>query len=240
MSGHLIVTGSAGGIGRSIATKFLTNGWAVTGIDRAQGTIRHERYVHREADITDEAAVEQAFAAACASQPVTATIANAAVTDLGHRLVTDLDYDVWRKVLHTNVDGAFLTARAAARSMKSGGNIVFVTSSLAFFDQAKTNDAPYCASKSAVEMLMRVMALELAPAGINVNTLFPSVKIATGFFAHLPDREQAELAPSTILDETALFLCGMAAGHLTGVSLDQERWDSEPEYRARLERGEGR
>ena len=240
MSGHLVITGSAGGIGRSIATKFLTNGWAVTGIDRARGTIRHDGYAHREADITDEAAVDEAFAAACERQPVMATIANAAVTDLDHRMVVDLDYDVWRKVLHTNVDGAFLTARAAARSMKNGGNIVFVTSSLAFFDHAQPNDAPYCASKSVVEMLMRVMAQELAPAGINVNTLFPSVKIATGFFAHLPDRQRAELAPSSILDETALFLCSMAAGHLTGVSLDQERWDSDPGYRARLEQGEWR
>ena len=121
--------------------------------------------------------------------------------------------------------------------MPTRGNIVFVTSSLAFFREAKSNDAPYCASKSAVEMLMRVLALEVADRGINVNTLFPSVTILTGFFAHLPPEEQAELAPPTILDDDRAVPRRLPPGALTGASLDQQRWDADPAYRAALREG---
>ena len=237
MSRHILITGSAGGIGCSIARRFLREGWIVTGIDRAEGAIEHENYTHDTLDITDEIAMNRAFGQATSRAQLTAVIANAAVTDMGHHCVSDLNYETWQNVLRVNVDGAFLTARAAARSMVSGGNIIFITSSLAFADNAIANDAPYSASKAAVEMLKQVLALELIPSGINVNTLFPSAKIATGFFSHLPAHQQTDLAPANILDETALFLAGLAPGVLTGVSLDQARWDSDPSYRKMLEEG---
>lgn len=118
-----------------------------------------------------------------------------------------------------------------------GAKIVFVTSSLAFLDQAKADDAPYCASKAAVEMLARVLARELAEDRVNVNTLYPSVKIDTGFFAHLTQAERAELARPDILDGPAAFLAGLAPGALTGISLDQRRWDEDASYRLSLMEG---
>lgn len=234
---HVVITGSVGGIGRALTERFLAEGWNVTGIDRVEAPPLEGAYQHLFADITDELMIDAAFVRASAIAPIKAVISNAAVTDLDHKRVIDLSYAAWTKVMRVNVDGAFLTARAAARNMANGGNIVFVTSSLAFFSEAKSNDAPYCTSKSAVEMLMRVMALELSNKGINVNTLFPSVKIRTGFFAHLPPAEQAKLAPPGILDEPALFLAGLKPGHLTGHSLDQQRWDDDPAYCQALREG---
>ena len=113
-----------------------------------------------------------------------------------------------------------------------GGNIVFVTSSLARLSDAQAGDAPYCTSKAAIEMLTRVLAIELEPHRINVNTLFPSVIIDTGFFAHWPQAERAKLAPATLLNETATFLATLPAGAASGQSLDQQRWDEDPAYRA--------
>lgn len=237
MSRHVVITGAAGGLGRSLVGGFLSAGWQITGIDLGEAAIDHPRYTHARADITSEPQLSAAFDEAAAHAPISAVIANAALTDMDHKPVIELDYAVWQRVLRVNVDGAFLTARAAARHMNHGGNIVFVTSSLAFLDQAKANDAPYCASKSAVEMLMRVLALELAAQGVNVNTVFPSVKIDTGFFAHLPESERRGLARPDILNETALFLATRAGGQLTGISLDQQRWDDDPAYRAQIEKG---
>ena len=234
---HIVITGTAGGIGAALARRFLDDGRRITGIDRhpgPDGLIGHRRFRAVEADTTDETAMASAFDAAWEDSPVGAVIANAAVTDLQHRLAIDLPLDTWRTILRTNVDGAFVTARLAARHMvKQGrGNIVFVTSSLARLSDALPGDAPYCTSKAAIEMLARVMARELAAHGVTVNTLFPSVKIDTGFFAHLAADERADLAPATILNATAAVLVDLPAGGVTGQSLDQERWDRDAGYQA--------
>lgn len=233
---HVLITGAAGGIGSALAHHFSKSGWLVSGIDVGAAGIDVPGYRHYQADITDEPALSDAFEAAARSAPLDAVIANAALTDVDHRLVVDLDYRTWQRIMRVNVDGAFLTGRLAARHMRGQerGNIVFVTSSLAFLDQAKANDAPYCASKSAVEMFARVLALEVAAAGINVNTLFPSVKIDTGFFAHLPAAERESLARPDLLNETAMFLASLGPGKLTGLSLDQQKWDDDSAYRDSL------
>lgn len=235
MNGQVVITGAAGGIGAALAEHFLGLGQAVAGIDVTPFPTRLRAapgFVGLRADITEDSAVEAAFEEATARGPITACIANAAVTDLDHHDTLTLPYATWARVLRVNVDGAFLTARAAARRM-GAGNIVFVTSSLAFLAQAKANDAPYCTSKAAVEMLARVMALELAPRGINVNTLYPSVIIDTGFFAHWSKEERRRLlSPPAILNASAEFLAELAPGAATGRSLDQDRWDRDAGYRA--------
>jgi 3-oxoacyl-[acyl-carrier protein] reductase len=240
VSGAIVITGAGRGIGAALAGHFLADGRAVFGIDvggAGRALAGRAGYRHLQADVTDEAAMEAAFAAIFAAGPVSAVIANAAVTDIEHRRVADLAYATWQRVLRINVDGAFVTGRAAARGLvaQGGGNIVFVTSSLALLDQALAGDAPYCTSKAAVEMFARVLARELAPAGVNVNTLYPSVKVDTGFFAHLDAGERAELARPDILDRSAAFLAGLPPGTITGTSLDQQRFDADPAYRAGLE-----
>lgn len=231
---HIVITGAAGGIGAALAAHFARNGWRVTAIDVAEMPSPERASITPfVADITDEAAMGDIFDKAASHAPIDAVIANAAVTDLDHSHVVDMPYEVWRKVLRVNIDGAFLTARGAARSMRrtGGGNLVFVTSSLARLSDAKAGDAPYCTSKAAVEMLARVLAIELAEDRINVNTLFPSTIIDTGFFAHWPEAERVKLAPPTILNETARFLATLPAGAATGRSLDQQRWEEDASYR---------
>ena len=233
---HVLITGAAGGIGSALAHHFAKSGWLVSGIDVGATGIDAPIYRHYQADVTDEPALSNIFDTATRRAPLDAVIANAALTDLDHRLAVDLDYGTWQRIMRVNIDGAFLTGRLAARHMRGQGrgNIAFVTSSLAFLDQAKSNDAPYCASKSAVEMFARVLALEVAAEGINVNTLFPSVKIDTGFFAHLPEAERESLARPDLLNETAMFLASLAPGTLTGMSLDQQKWDDDGAYRESL------
>ncbi len=233
---HIVITGAARGIGKALAERFLAEDWLVSGIDLGTAALADPAYRHAVADVTDELAFETALEEAWARAPVAAVIGSAALTDLAHRAAIDLPYADWQRILRVNIDGAFLTGRLAGRRMaaQGHGNIVFVTSSLAFLDQAKAEDAPYCTSKSGVEMLARVLALELGPKGVNVNTLFPSVKIDTGFFAHLSEIERAELAPPSILDSAALWLAGRTPGYHGPVSIDQERYDADPAYRASL------
>jgi 3-oxoacyl-[acyl-carrier protein] reductase len=235
---HVVITGAAGGLGAALSRHFLGLGCQVTGLDRAElpaDLIATPRFVAQQADIVDEAAMEAAMEEAAARGPLSAVVANAAVTDLEHHDTLKIPYEIWQRVLRVNVDGAFVTARSAARRMAQaggGGNIVFVTSSLALLSEAREGDAPYCASKAAVEMLARVMAKEYAGYGINVNTVYPSVMIDTGFFSHWSASARAELAPPTVLNETVEHLAALRPGAVTGRSLDHERWGGDPAYRA--------
>ena len=238
---HIVITGAAGGIGAALAAHFLQLDWQVTAIDVRRDMpselVDHGRFIGVKADIRDENDMQAAFDQAAGRAPIDAVIGNAAVTDPEHRHAVDMPYGIWKTIMRVNIDGAFLTARCAARRMRltGGGNIVFVTSSLARLPDAQAGDAPYCTSKAAVEMLARVLAAEFKPDGINVNTLFPSVMIDTGFFAHWPDAERRALSPATTRNDTAAFLAMVPAGAITGRSLDQSAWDHDPVYRATWE-----
>jgi 3-oxoacyl-[acyl-carrier protein] reductase len=88
----------------------------------------------------------------------------------------ELKFEVWKKVMVTNVDGTFLLSCAAARKMIAqgqGGSIVNISSLASKIAQAKA--AAYSASKAAVNALSRSMALDLAPDGIRVNAICPGI-----------------------------------------------------------------
>lgn len=88
----------------------------------------------------------------------------------------EMDISDWDRVMAVNVRGTFLICQAAAQLMvkqKHGGVIVTISSGSARF--ARVGSAHYCASKAAVVMLTRVMALELAPHNIRVNSVSPGI-----------------------------------------------------------------
>jgi 3-oxoacyl-[acyl-carrier protein] reductase len=88
----------------------------------------------------------------------------------------ELPYEVWKKVMVTNVDGTFLLSCAAARKMIAqghGGSIVNISSIASKIAAAKA--AAYSASKAAINALSRSMALDLAPNGIRVNAVCPGL-----------------------------------------------------------------
>jgi 3-oxoacyl-[acyl-carrier protein] reductase len=89
---------------------------------------------------------------------------------------TELSYEVWKKVLVTNLDGTFLLSRAAARQMLAqgdGGSIVNISSIASKL--AGPNTAAYSSSKAGINALSRAMAMELAPKGIRVNAVCPGI-----------------------------------------------------------------
>ena len=85
----------------------------------------------------------------------------------------DTDDEAWRRVMATNVDGAFFMARAAIRTMKEtgGGAIINLASTVGLVGTAGM--PAYCASKGAVVNLTRALALDHATDGIRVNAVCP-------------------------------------------------------------------
>ena len=92
------------------------------------------------------------------------------------KIVAELDFAEWRKVLSINLDGVFLTCRAVAAAMikaRKGGRIINIASTAARI--VEVGLSAYGVSKAGVWMLTRVMAAELAPYNITVNAIGPGL-----------------------------------------------------------------
>ncbi|HKU81766.1 MAG TPA: SDR family oxidoreductase, partial [Candidatus Tumulicola sp.] len=137
--------------------------------------------------------------------------------------------DVWRNVIEVNLTGTWLCSQTAAQQMvrqKRGGRILNISS--VHEDLTMPTNAPYCASKGGVRMLMRTIAVELAPYGITVNDVCPGA-VDTPMDAALKN-DPAEM--QSLLDEIPLhrmakpeeiaglcvFLASDAAAYVTGAS----------------------
>jgi NAD(P)-dependent dehydrogenase (short-subunit alcohol dehydrogenase family) len=88
--------------------------------------------------------------------------------------VAETDPAEWRRVMTTDLDGAFWTARAAVpHVVASRGSVIFVSSIGA--DMAGAFGAPYHVAKAGVNALMKVLAKEVASAGVRVNCIAPGL-----------------------------------------------------------------
>ncbi|HET9205457.1 MAG TPA: SDR family oxidoreductase, partial [Burkholderiaceae bacterium] len=126
-------------------------------------------------DVGDEAQVEAAFAQSVAALggSVDACFANAGVSSKGTPML-EMTLEEFRRVQRVNVEGVFLTFRAAARHMAArnqGGSLVATASTAALEGAARNSH--YGASKGAVTSYVRALAVELARHKIRVNSILP-------------------------------------------------------------------
>ena len=234
-----LVTGAAGGIGRSIAATLARDGYAVMVSDRQAEDL--ERVVKDLAstaasvdacpfDLSVERGVER-LVDRCVSKwgRVDALINNAAYH--GRRLAAlKLNAGEWRDVFQVNVLAPASLSIAAARHMaiQGGGcivNIGSVQSSLPV-----PTYAPYVASKAALEGMTRAFASELGADNIRVNAVLPGVIGTEAFSSELRSlsTHPAENSPASLLRrlggaediaEMVAFLVSPKAAFITGASL---------------------
>ena len=131
------------------------------------------------------------------------------------------------KVMAVNLTGPFLCAQAAARQMlKQGGGGRILNISSIHEDLPMPGNAPYCASKGGLRMLMRTMAVELAPHGITVNNIGPGAiftpidkdveadaKMEAALMAEIPMGRWGK--PEEVA-RLAVFLASEDAAYMTG------------------------
>jgi NAD(P)-dependent dehydrogenase (short-subunit alcohol dehydrogenase family) len=169
-----IVTGAAGGIGGATARLFLDLGAKVMLTDREDAKLcESENVPTAAADCTDEAAMEALVAATVERfGRLDMMVANAGIEGaLGP--VDQLDLDEFERVLRVNVLGVWLAIKHAAPAMKAAGGGAIVALSSVAGAIGFPGMAAYTASKHAVFGLVKVAALELAPAKIRVNAVAP-------------------------------------------------------------------
>lgn len=166
-----LVTGAASGIGLATAQRLADTGVArlvLTDLDaEALAKVSLPCPVDRIAgDVRDE---EHWAEVAPYLDGLNLAVVNAGVAGAG--VIAELPVDEWRRIVSVNLDGAFLTLRAAMRAMTDGGAIVVVASAAGI--KAEPGVAAYGASKAALLHLARVAAKEGAPR-LRVNAIAPA------------------------------------------------------------------
>ena len=157
----IIITGASSGIGRETARYFLENGWRVGLIARradALAEITHDNAIQLPCDVTDEKAVDAAFAA---FGHLDVLFNNAGM--FGPQTTIDqIALDDWKQVVDVNLTGMFLCARAAFRQMRAqtpqGGRIINNGSISAY--TPREGSICYTATKHGVSGLTKTLSLD--------------------------------------------------------------------------------
>jgi NAD(P)-dependent dehydrogenase (short-subunit alcohol dehydrogenase family) len=182
-----LVTGGGGGIGLSCAQRLAADGASVTIVGRSEDRL-HAGVAAIEAvaadgatvqavptDVTDEASVAAAVAAATAPSGRLDGIVSSAGGSETIGPITQIDVEAWRRTVDLNLTGTMLTIKHGARVMaRQGGGSIVAISSIAGVVTHRWFGA-YGPAKAGLEMLCMVAADELGASGVRVNTVRPGL-----------------------------------------------------------------
>lgn len=228
-----LVTGASRGIGRATAITLAKNGANLILISRTIETLNElaksikEQYqveVSTAAiDISKENAVDELSKVVATVGRVDILVNNAGICNLSKEFV-DVADDIWSKTFDTNVFGLVRVSKVIVPYLKQqkSGKIVNI-SSLASEVGGIATSADYVASKGAVLSLSKSLARELAPYGVNVNTIAPGF-VKTDMTEHMPINVNKiplrRVAEPQDIANAVLFLVTEASRCITGTTLD--------------------
>jgi NAD(P)-dependent dehydrogenase (short-subunit alcohol dehydrogenase family) len=232
-----IVTGAGKGIGRAIALSLAECGAKLVIASRSKDELDKVAAEIKENDgdaipvVTDLMVNEQINGLVQATMKtygrIDILVNNAARSFL--KPLMDLREDGWDKIFNVNCKAVFLLSRAAAKIMgqHGGGKIINITSVEAV--RGGAGMGAYNASKAALSMLTKCMAVEWAHLNLNVNAVGPGLTktafsqplwadpaVDQKYMSRVPKRRLAE--PTDIVG-AVIFLCSEDAGFITGQSI---------------------
>lgn len=222
-----LVTGGTGALGRAVVQRLHADGAVVhvtwlSEAERDDFVAAHGGSVpvtlHR-ADVTDAPSVDALFAEAGPVDVLANVVGGFALAPLA-----ETTPELWRKMLALNATTAFLCSRAAVAGMRRArrGRIVNVAAQPALGRGAASMSA-YAASKAAVLNLTYSLSRELAPEGITVNAIVPSVIDTPANRAAMRDADRTKwLAPEEVAGVIA-FLASDDAAIVTGSAVNLSR-----------------
>ncbi|MFI5783863.1 SDR family NAD(P)-dependent oxidoreductase [Nocardia sp. NPDC051570] len=230
-----LVTGSSRGIGRAIALRFAAAGANVV-VNYAKDKVAADevvaaaiesggRAIAVRADVSDVGEIDRLFRTAVEQfGRLDIVVANAGLekVDVPVVAITEEDFDLLFRV---NTKGPVFVLRAAARHIADGGRIINIASSSTVRPQPGLG--LYGTSKTAPKYLVRVLALELGPRGITVNSLVPGPIEGAGIFTGVADDDPykkallesvpiGRLATVTDVADVAEFLASDRSVFITG------------------------
>lgn len=235
MEGKVAVITGAGrtsGIGASMAEMFCREGAKVmvVGVSGQQDEVASrigESCVPFQADLSASDQVQAMFRHAVARFGKVNVLVNNAGAEGAIVHTAEYPEDEFDRVWAVNVRSAFLCMRYAIPLMlQAGGGSIVTTSSMSSLVAFPKMPA-YCASKSAVSMLTRVVAVEYANQGIRANVICPG-PVVTGMTAGMPQQYIAAVNKAVPLNRMAdpveianlgVFLASDESSYITGASI---------------------
>ncbi|ESX98057.1 SDR family NAD(P)-dependent oxidoreductase [Mesorhizobium sp. LNJC405B00] len=237
----VIVTGATSGIGEAVVQAIAATEASIVlvGRDRERGqrALESVQKLNCSAelmlgDVTDSAFADQVINSAVERFGKVSVLVNSAgIIRRGSALETT--DDDWRQIFDVNVNGVFYFSRAAVKAMRrtGGGSIVNIASNVGLVGCSGL--AAYCASKGAVVLLTRAMALDHAKEQISINAVCPgAVDTPMLVSAHskpvtadeilqrnIDSIPQGRVATPKEIASLTLFLASEEARHITGVAV---------------------
>lgn len=229
-----LVTGGGTGIGRCIAEKLVSDGYRVTIMGRRVETLQATQTALGAmvsiavGDVTSETDVARAVRQADARAPLRVAILAAGI-GAAQSAIVSTPLRSWRRVLDTNLDGAFITLQTSAKTIadNGGGSIVAVSSVAA--TRPHEGMTAYAVSKAALEALVSNGANDLGRDGVRVNAIRAGIvdtDMTSGLYRdgafvvrQLDETPLGRLGTGTDLAEAVSFLVSRQASWITGVCL---------------------
>lgn len=230
---RILVTGAAGGLGRAFAHAFSDAGAQVMAADLNEaGAAQTMQGRAGGATVLDVCDMDSC--ASCVAQTVAqlggldVLVNNAAFyAGVPREPFEDISAETWDKVMEVNVKGTWQMCKAASPALRAaaGGAIIQIGSATVYSGSPQWMH--YVASKGAVLAMSRVMAKELGPDGVRVNTLAPGVTMTDASLDHFEDAQTYGAARAALgrnaeprdIVGTALFLASDASAFMTGQTL---------------------
>jgi NAD(P)-dependent dehydrogenase (short-subunit alcohol dehydrogenase family) len=177
-----VVTGGSRGLGRGIALALAAAGAHVVPVSRTEAdlaTVADEiraldrRTLVAAADVTDETSVQAMVRRVVAELGCIDILVNSAgIVSL--KPTVEFPVDEWQQIMDVNLRGTFLCCKETAKVMLEQGRGKIINMSSVRGHQGRANDPAYPASKGAVNLLTKSLAIEWAQQGINVNAIAPT------------------------------------------------------------------
>jgi glucose 1-dehydrogenase len=234
-----LVTGANSGIGQGIALRLALEGASVV-VNYLEDREAAEEVVRQikdagvnglaiRADVADENQVDEMFGRVSDELGGLDILVNNAGMEMHHPFL-EMPLDDWQRVLDVDLTGPFLCAQRAARLMTKagrGGSIVQITSVHQIIPWG--GYAHYCAAKAGLAMLTKTIALELATAGVRVNSVAPGAietpinkdvwsdpEMKRDLLEKIPTRRVGQVEE---IASVVAFLCSDEASYMTGATV---------------------
>ena len=228
-----LVTGGNGGLGRTMALGLSAAGATVvvTGRDATKNAAAANELGEdavEELDVRDEVAVERVVQHVVGRHGRLDVLVNNAGAIHGHGALRMTRAD-WDATIETDLSGAYLCARHAARTMIDGDRGGAIINIASIYGQIGTPAVPhYAAAKAGLLGLTRSLAVELAPHGIRVNAILPGVYDTEMSRENISTERRAQVTARTPagrwgdpqeLVGPVVFLASDASSYVTGIAL---------------------
>jgi NAD(P)-dependent dehydrogenase (short-subunit alcohol dehydrogenase family) len=177
-----VVTGGSRGLGRGMALALAAAGAHAVPVSRTPADVEAvaeevrslgSRSIPAAFDVTDETQV-QAMVRRVVEEfgRIDILVNSAGIVSL--KPTTEFPVEEWRQIIRVNVEGTFLCCKEVAKVMLQQGRGKIINMSSVRGLQGRANDPAYPASKGAINLLTKSLAIEWAQKGINVNAIAPT------------------------------------------------------------------